>query len=57
MKKFIEYSKMSKKAQKEYNAAKRGSWNGLKPFTRTVKDKKHRTKADRCREKAALRTY
>lgn len=34
MEKFIAYEKLSKKKQREVNALKRGSWNGLNPVTR-----------------------
>lgn len=34
MEKFIPYEKLSKKAKREADAAKRGSWNGLNPVTR-----------------------
>ena len=30
----IPFEKLSKKKQRELNAAKRGSWNGLNPVTR-----------------------
>ena len=32
--------KQSKKAQKEYHAKQRGSWNGILPVTRTVPSRK-----------------
>ena len=35
----ISVSKMSKKAQREYYASKRGSWNGVNPVTRIVPNK------------------
>ena len=38
--KIIPLNKQSKKAQKEYHAERRSSWNGLKPVTRVVKSKK-----------------
>lgn len=38
--KFVPYEKMSKKAQKEYNAAKRGTWGSLNPVTRMSKNGK-----------------
>lgn len=38
--KYIPYSKMSKKAQKEYNKRKRNTWGELKPVTRIVPNKK-----------------
>ena len=34
MEKFIPYEKLSKKAKREADAARRGSWNGLNPVTR-----------------------
>lgn len=34
MKKFIPYEKLSKKAKREADAARRGSWNGLNPVSR-----------------------
>lgn len=33
-------AKRSKRAQRDYHAAKRGSWNGLSPVTRVVQSKK-----------------
>ena len=47
MEKFIEKSKMSKKAQKALNNRDRGSWGGVKPYTVTfATDKpKHPTRA------------
>lgn len=38
--KFIPFEKLSKKAQKERNAKKRGSWGDVKPITRSVPNKK-----------------
>ena len=34
MENFIPFEKLSKKKQRELNAAKRGSWGGLNPVTR-----------------------
>ncbi|MDR2606644.1 MAG: hypothetical protein LBC38_05115, partial [Oscillospiraceae bacterium] len=34
MQKFIPYEKLSKKARREQDARRRGSWNGLNPVTR-----------------------
>ena len=34
--KVIPLYKQSKRAQKEYHAKQRGSWNGISPVTRTV---------------------
>ena len=39
MKKFVEYSKMSKKRQKEENSKKRNTW-ACSPVTRVVPSKK-----------------
>lgn len=38
--KYIPYSKMSKKAQREYNAKRRNSWGEMSPVTRIVPNKK-----------------
>ena len=38
--KYIPYSKMSKKAQMEYNAKRRISWGEMSPVTRIVPNKK-----------------
>ena len=35
MEKFIPYEKLSKKKQRELDRARRGSWGGLNPVTRT----------------------
>ena len=45
-------AKRSKRAQRAYHAAKRGSWNGLSPVTRVVQSKKT---YDRNREKRETR--
>lgn len=34
MEKFVSYEKLSKKKQKELNAAKRGTWGLVKPVTK-----------------------
>ena len=39
MTKFTEFEKLSKKKQKEFNNAKRDTWNGLNPVTRKTTDK------------------
>lgn len=39
MEKFVPYEKMSKKARKKLDAAKRRDWNGLNPVTRVVEQK------------------
>ena len=38
--KYVPIEKRSKKAQKAYHAARRGSWNGVRPVTKTVESKK-----------------
>ena len=38
--KTIPLTKQSKKQQRAFHAAKRGSWNGVNPVTRTVPNKK-----------------
>jgi len=40
MSKLTPLKKQSKRAQKEYHAKQRGSWNGLNPVTRIVPNKK-----------------
>ena len=36
MKQMVPLKKQSKRAQKEYHARQRGSWNGVNPVTRVV---------------------
>lgn len=40
MEKFVSFEKLSKKKQREINAAKRGSWGGLNPVTRKPENPK-----------------
>ena len=40
MNQFIPYKKLSKKKKREIDSAKRGSWNGVNPVTRKVKNLK-----------------
>ena len=40
MLKMVPLNKQSKKRQRAYHAAKRGSWNGVNPVTRVVPNKK-----------------
>ena len=40
MEKFIPFEKLSKKKQRELNAAKRGSWGGFNPVTRKPENPK-----------------
>lgn len=49
MKKFVPLEKRSKKEQKAYYANQRGSWNGVKPVTRSIPSKKlyNRKRTDR----------
>lgn len=49
MKKFVPLEKRSKKEQKAYYASQRGSWNGVKPVTRSIPSKKlyNRKRTDR----------
>ena len=50
MDRFVPLGKQSKKAQKEFHARQRRSWNGISPVTQTVPNKKaynrKRLKAD-----------
>lgn len=41
MKKWIPMEKRSKKEQKAYYSAQRGSWNGVIPVTKLIPNKKH----------------
>lgn len=38
MNKFVPFEKLSKKKQREINAQKRGSWNGVNPVTRKTEN-------------------
>ncbi len=44
MKKFVQKSKMSKKARRAENAAGRGNWGDVVPVTRVIPSKKHYTR-------------
>ena len=50
METYIPLEKRSKRAQKEYHAAQRGSWNGINPVSRIVPNK---TKYNRKKQKQA----
>lgn len=52
MAKFVPYEKLSKKKQKELNAKKRGSWQGLNPVTRRPENPKayNRKKAQKWKD-------
>ncbi len=49
MKQAVPLNKQSKKAQREYHARQRGSWNGVNPVTKSVPSGKeyNRTKTKR----------
>ena len=38
--KYVSPEKRSKKEKQRYYAAKRGDWNGIKPVTRVIPDRK-----------------
>ncbi|MBQ8961456.1 MAG: hypothetical protein IJ071_09660 [Ruminococcus sp.] len=40
MEKFVPFEKLSKKAQRKINSARRRDWNGLDPTTRVVPEEK-----------------
>ena len=40
MTQMVPLNKQSKRAQREYHAAQRGSWYGISPVTRTVPSRK-----------------
>lgn len=52
MRKVVDLCKQSKKAQKAFYAAQRGSWNGVNPVSRVVPNGKvyFRAKADARRD-------
>lgn len=52
MKQAVPLGKQSKRAQKEYHSARRGSWYGLSPVTRVAPNRKA---YDRKRTKQILR--
>lgn len=56
MKQMVPLEKQSKKQQKAFYAAQRGSWNGVVPVSRTVPSKKHynRKRAKHWRDEDAL---
>lgn len=49
MKKYVPMEKRSKKEQRAWYASQRGSWNGVKPVSRTIPSKKlyNRKRTDR----------
>lgn len=55
MEKYIALNKRSKKQQKEYYSSRRGSWDGVKPYTRVFAEEGKFNKAQRSRDKAKLR--
>lgn len=40
MAKFVSFVKRSKKAQREFNTAKRGDWGNVKPYGNIIPNKK-----------------
>lgn len=56
MEKFVPYEKLSKKAKRELDAARRGSWNGLNPVTRKSPNPKayNRQKARKWADEATV---
>jgi hypothetical protein len=50
MEKYVPLEKRSKKEQRAWHAARRGSWNGVKPVTRIVPNKKHYDRKKQRRE-------
>ena len=54
MTRFVPLEKQSKKAQKAYHRAQRGTWHDFSPVTRIVQSGKV---YDRCREKQAAKNY
>ena len=57
-KRFVSLDKQTKKQQKAWHQAQRGSWMGVNPVTRTVESKKaYDRKRSRQEERKALREY
>ena len=56
MKTYIPMEKRSKKEQRAYYATKRGSWNGVRPVTQVIPNKKHynRKKASKWKDELPL---
>lgn len=54
MLKMVPLQKRSKKQQKQYHQAKRGSWNGVNPVTRSVPSSKIYDRAQEKRGRMAL---
>lgn len=50
MEKYVPMEKRCKKEQKAWHAKQRGSWNGVKPVTRVVPNKKHYDRKKQRRE-------
>ena len=59
MERYIPVDKLSKKQTKAYYAARRGSWNGVKPVSRQVPSKKiyNRKQAKHWRDEDALPVF
>ena len=49
--KFVPNEKLSKKAKRELDAQRRGSWNGVNPVSRIAPDRKHADNKNQCRGK------
>lgn len=49
MEKFVPYEKLSKKAKKQYDAKKRGSWGNVCPVTRCETDRRAYRRHDKHR--------
>ena len=59
MAKFVPYEKLSKKKQRELNAVKRVSWNGLNPVTRKPENPKayNRKAAQRWKDDSSFEPF
>jgi hypothetical protein len=56
MRKFVPFEKLSKRKQREQNARRRGTWNGLNPVTRKPNNPKvYQRKKTRSWEEELLR--
>lgn len=59
MEKFIPYEKLSKKAKRELDLRKRGTWGGLNPVTRTPPNPRayNRRKAQKWRDDSGSASF
>lgn len=58
MKQIVPIEKQGKKAQRQFYARQRSSWNGINPVTKTVPNKKaYNRKKDKIEARSASKNY